>query len=206
MSRDSKLMKEENTMINGEKLRRELLGLRNDLDEHEITSKSKLITDHLLQLSEIREASNIFIYVSFRSEVQTFTAIEQLMELSKNVSVPVTHVKEKRLDAIEITDLSKDLRPGYCGIPEPYGDICTTKLIKPENIDVVILPGSVFDERGGRFGYGGGYYDRFLEKIPNATRIGLAFELQTVEKAPIKAHDELLDFIITEKRIIKGKR
>jgi 5-formyltetrahydrofolate cyclo-ligase len=122
------------------------------------------------------------------------------------VTVPITYVKEKRLDAILIRDVSKDLVPGYCGILEPEKNLCMSRVVKPGDIDVIILPGSVFDERGGRFGYGGGYYDRFLESNPKAVRIGLAFELQTVTEAPIKAHDELLDYIITEKRIIKGKR
>ena len=71
---------------------------------------------------------------------------------------------------------------------------------------MIVLPGSVFDERGGRFGYGGGYYDRFVSANPNALRVGFAFDLQIVPKAPLQAHDELLDLVITESRIISGNR
>ncbi len=193
-------------MIDGQKLRKDKLALRDKLDSNELDEKSKIIEGKLLELDDIKKGMNIFVYVSFRSEVKTLSIIDNLFKLSKSVSVPITNVKEKRLDAIHINDVSEDLVPGYCGIPEPEKSLCINNIIKPENIDVVILPGSVFDERGGRFGYGGGFYDRFLEKNPRAVRIGLAFELQTVAEAPVKPHDELLDYIITEKRIIKAKR
>jgi len=193
-------------MMNGKELRRKKLELRDRLDKKQMEEKSEIIKESLLQLEEIKKALSIFIYVSFRSEVETTPTIEELIKLSKRVTVPITYVKEKRLDAIHIQDIAKDLVPGYCGIPEPKKDLCTSNVVRPDDIEVIILPGSVFDERGGRFGYGGGYYDRFLESNPKAIRIGLAFELQTVTEAPIKDHDEILDYVITEKRVIKGKR
>lgn len=193
-------------MMDGKKLRKEKLALRDSLDVGELEKKSKLIEEKLLGLDEVRSASTLFIYVNFRSEVKTISTIDTLIKQSKKITVPITHVEEKRLDAIHIKDISKDLVPGYCGILEPEKKLCKTNIIKPEKVEVIILPGSVFDERGGRFGYGGGFYDRFLEKIPRAIRIGLAFELQIVEKAPIKEHDELLDYIVTEERIISVNR
>ena len=192
--------------MNGKELRKEKLELRDTLGKKQMDEKSEIIKESLLQLDEVKRALNIFIYVSFRSEVKTVSTIEEFLKQSKKVTVPITYVKEKRLDAILIQDISKDLVPGYCGIPEPKKDLCMSNIVRPGDIDVIILPGSVFDERGGRFGYGGGYYDRFLESNPKATRIGLAFELQTVTEAPVQSHDEMLDYIITEKRIIKGKR
>ena len=128
------------------------------------------------------------------------------MSMGKRISVPITHVQQNRMDAIEIEDMKKDLTSGYCGILEPVPEILEKKRVSPEKIDIVIVPGSVFDERGGRFGYGGGYYDRFLAKIPEALRIGLAFNLQMTPEAPIQSHDELLDYVITEKRTISRRR
>lgn len=193
-------------MIDGKKLRRDTLGNRDSLSKKEQIDKSEEIQKRLFELDEVKKAQTIFIYVNFRSEVRTIAIIESLMEAAKKVTVPITLIDEKRLEAVQLFDLSKDLIPGYCGIPEPDKSRYKRNVIAPENIDIVILPGSVFDERGGRFGYGGGFYDRFLEGIPQAIRIGLAFELQTVVEAPIKEHDEILDYIITEKRIIKGLR
>lgn len=193
-------------MTNPLTLRKNTLQARNQLTQEEILSKSLLIQNNLLELDVIQDCHSIFAYVSFRSEVATLTLVDTLIALGKKVTVPITRVEEKRLDAIQITNRAKELEPGYCNIPEPKESICQTQLIAPEDIEVIILPGSVFDERGGRFGYGGGYYDRFLSAIPTATRIGLAFDLQIVKVAPLQDHDEILDLVVTETRVLSGKR
>lgn len=193
-------------MADSSQLRRQRLAARDALSAEDVRSRSDVIQQQLLQQEIIKEADMVFIYVSFRSEVDTFGTIEQLLGMGKTVCVPITYVKEKRLDAIRITDIQQDLIPGYCNIPEPKLELCQTQVVPPVDIDAIILPGSVFDERGGRFGYGGGYYDRFVSSTPGAKRIGIAFDLQIVDRAPLAAHDELLDLVITEKRIIIGSR
>lgn len=193
-------------MDDGKLLRKQILAARDNMEPEIIRSKSRKICETLLDLELIRNSSTIFLYVSFRSEVYTIDLLDNLLQLEKNVCVPITYVKEKRLDAIRITDPDSQLVPGYCNIPEPAPDILKTHLVTPESIDVVILPGSVFDERCGRFGYGGGFYDRFVSAIPKAWRIALAFDLQIVEKAPLQPHDELLDLVVTETRTIQGSR
>ena len=193
-------------MSDAGQLRKNILAARDHLAPQEIAEKSKAICRALLNLKQISDCRSIFVYVSFRSEVATLELIDILLGLGKTVTVPITRVREKKLDAIRITNPAADLVPGYCAIPEPKEEICRTSRLSPEEIDTVLLPGSVFDKRGGRFGYGGGYYDRFLADIPAANRIGLAFELQIVEMAPLSAHDQILDLVVTEKRIITGKR
>jgi 5-formyltetrahydrofolate cyclo-ligase len=193
-------------MLESSQLRKNILAERNRLTHDEITVKSMAIQHRLLGLEQLRDRRVIFVYVSFRSEVATLTLIDTLVEMGKTVVVPITRVREKRLDAIHITNRSTDLEPGYCDIPEPREHLRQTRAVAPEEIETILLPGSVFDERGGRFGYGGGYYDRFLAKVPAAARIGLAFELQIVEKAPLQDHDELLDLVVTEKRVLRGGR
>ncbi len=193
-------------MSDSNQLRKDILATRNNLSPEELQEKSKAIGNRLLELPEIVKSKSIFLYVSFRSEVETMSLLKTLIESGKIVSVPITYVKERRLDAIHITDPENQLVPGYCDIPEPDKSIRVSNIVEPETIDSVILPGSVFDERCGRFGYGGGFYDRFVSKIPKACRIGLAFDLQIVKLAPLQDHDELLDYVITETRIIRGKR
>jgi 5-formyltetrahydrofolate cyclo-ligase len=78
--------------------------------------------------------------------------------------------------------------------------------VDPEKIEVILLPGSVFDKRGGRFGYGGGFYDRFVSAIPSATRIALAYDLQVVEHLPLQPHDELLNYVITQSETYSATR
>ena len=193
-------------MLDSTQLRKEILAARNKLTQYEIETKSMAIQHRLLELEQLQKRQSIFVYVSFRSEVATLSLIDTLIEMGKTVIVPITRIKEKRLDAIHITNRLTDLVPGYCNIPEPKDTLCTTAAVAPEEIETILLPGSVFDERGGRFGYGGGYYDRFLAKVPTAARIGLAFELQIIEKAPLQEHDELLDLVVTESRVIRGDR
>ena len=189
-------------MSEGKDLRKKILALRDGISSEDIVEKSKMISEKVLGFKEMEMARNVFTYVNFRSEVMTIPLINELMEKGKIISVPKTYVDENKMEAIYITNFSEDLVPGYCDILEPREEILKTNITEPQNIDVVILPGSVFDERGGRMGYGGGYYDRFVEKIPFAIRIGLAFEEQIVSEAPLRPHDELLDYIVTEKRII----
>jgi len=193
-------------MTDARQLRKETLAARNALSAEDLRNKSSAIGEKLLTLPEIRRSSNIFLYVSFRSEVQTTGLLTRLLSMGKSVSVPITYVKERRLDAIRITDPEKELVAGYCDIPEPRPEILVSNYVPPETIDAIILPGSVFDLRCGRFGYGGGFYDRFVSAVPSALRIGLAFDLQIVERAPLQDHDELLDMVITETRVIRGLR
>lgn len=193
-------------MLDSTQLRKKILTERNRLTAQEIETKSHAVQKRLLALEEIRNRQLIFVYVSFRSEVATLSLIDTLIDMGKTVIVPITRVREKRLDAIHITNRLTDLEPGYCDIPEPIEALCISRSIAPEEIETILLPGSVFDMRGGRFGYGGGYYDRFLDKVPTATRIGLAFDLQIIEKAPLQAHDEILDMVVTESRVIHNRK
>ncbi len=188
-------------------LRKETLAKRDTLSCAGQQQKSKLIMERLTQLARFRSAATIFTYVNFRSEVETRSLIDFMLEMGKKVVVPVTLVKERDLLPVSISNPDQELAPGYCSIPEPIPSIRESQLVAPDTIDLVVLPGSVFDERGGRMGYGGGYYDRFVsQKAPRAIRIGLAYELQLVKRAPLQEHDELLDMILTEDRSITGER
>ena len=78
--------------------------------------------------------------------------------------------------------------------------------IAHKNIDLVLVPGIVFDHEGHRIGYGFGHYDKFLRKVPKATKIGLAFDFQVVDKIPREMHDVPVDMVVTEKGIVECKR
>jgi len=189
------------------KLRKNTLNQRDLLSSIEQQNRSRLIVDRVKKMAQFKSATTVFIYVDFRSEVATRPLIGHMLRCGKKVVLPVTLVQEKDLLAVSITDPEKELSPGYCSIPEPNVEIREKQRISPDIIDIILLPGSVFDERGGRMGYGGGYYDRFVSnKAPQALRVGLAYDLQIVKRAPLQAHDELLDFIVTEKRTITGSR
>ncbi len=177
-------------------LRRQILARRDRLSLPDRQEKSKIICAQLWQLELFRAASTLFIYVDFRSEVETLPLIRQALAQGKRVAVPLIG-EHSRLLPYAISDPERDLRPGYYQIPEP--DPSRTVAVPPAEIEAVILPGSVFDLQGGRLGYGGGYYDRFLaDEAPQALRIGIAFHLQVIPQAPLLPHDQRLHYLVTE--------
>ncbi|MCX5877428.1 MAG: 5-formyltetrahydrofolate cyclo-ligase [Deltaproteobacteria bacterium] len=185
-------------------LRTKILAARDGLPPEERQQKSRAITERLLALPEFSASHCVFSYVSFRSEVETLPLIAHCLSRSVAMSVPLTLPAEHRLLAYGITDISRDLAPGYYGILEPAEAL---PLVDPASIEVVVVPGSVFDTHGGRLGYGGGFYDRFLQSAaPQALRIGLAFDLQVVAAVPLESHDQRLDYLITETRTIPLER
>jgi len=164
-------------------------------------AKSRAACERLWSLPAFQRPVNIFIYVSYRSELATLEFIEEALERDNcRVVVPST-IPNVGLEAYEIRDMAEDLAPGYCSIPEPV--IGRALPFDPARIDLVILPGSVFDLQGGRLGYGGGYYDRFLQNdAPKARRVALAYEMQLVAEVPMLPHDQRLHGIVTENRTI----
>jgi 5-formyltetrahydrofolate cyclo-ligase len=182
-------------------LRQESLRRRNALPLAERRHKSAAIARAVTALPAVARAHTIFTYVNFQSEVETRGLIDLWLAADKIVSVPLTIVAASRLDPYRITVPERDLHPGYCRIPEP--DPGRATLVAPESIEVIILPGSVFDAHGGRLGYGGGFYDRFIaHQAPQAYRIGLAFELQLTNDLPLLAHDQRLHALVTEERVL----
>ena len=102
---------------------------------------------------------------------------------------------------MKIDDINTDLIPGSRGILEPDPSRCN--IVPIECIDIAIIPGIAFDEKGGRIGSGDGYYDRLIPNLSITTRkVALSFEEQIVPQVPMESHDKYVDIIITEKRII----
>lgn len=118
--------------------------------------------------------------------------------LAEGKRVVLPKVDGKALSLFEIHDFDKDVSSGAWGIPEPQRG----KRIDFEEVDLIIMPGAVFDELGNRLGYGAGYYDKLLSK-GGKTTVALAFEVQIVPKVPRGVHDIPVQKIVTEKRIIK---
>jgi len=192
------------------KLRQEFLKKRDNLSREEIESKSENIERQLLSLPEFRRAKTVMLYVSFRSEVATDKMIRNALNLRKRVVVPV--VDGERIEVAEIKNLEKELAKGSFGIGEPKKEF--RRRVDQKKIDIVVVPGVVFDKTGGRLGYGRGYYDRFLRSKSIRLKtscshpcalIGLAFDLQITGKIPLVEEDVRVDKIVTESGIIDCK-
>lgn len=181
-------------------LRQEILARRDTLPQHDRQEKSRALAARLGDLDCYVQARAILFFVSFRSEIDTLFLMAQALERGVQVAAPLTITKDKDLRIFAITDLGADLVPGYQGILEPDPGRCLE--LDPAVLDLVIVPGSVFDRHGGRMGYGGGYYDRFLaNRASQATRLGICFDMQLVDQVPMAAHDQYLDYVVTESQI-----
>lgn len=170
--------------------RRVILKKRNRLSKKEIIEKSKIIKEKLFDSKEYKKSKTIMFYVSFGSEVDT---IEMIKESLKNKKVCVPVVKESDLISSLIKNIKELNKKNRYGILEPS----KINKVDKKDIDLVIVPGIVFDRQNHRIGYGKGYYDNFLKDFKGKT-IGLAFKLQILEIIPKDEWDVKLDKIISE--------
>jgi 5-formyltetrahydrofolate cyclo-ligase len=185
-------------------LRKKILALRDGLPTEERREKSASIHRNLFSLPEFAAAQSVAFFVSFKSEVLTESMIRQALALSKVVAVPTTDLTNRRLLFSRIIDYTGDLAPGTWGILEPQPD--RVRPVALEEIDLVITPGAAFDQQGQRIGYGGGFYDGLLKSFHKPS-VALAYAVQMVEEVPtVSGHDEPVDIIITEERIIRCKK
>ncbi len=180
-------------------LRKKIISLRSGLTGEERERKSSIIQSRLLSVHDVRNALHINVYGAFRNEVSTDSVIDAALGSGKTVSVPVADFSTMQMSMSRITGRQM-LVPNRYGIPEPKQEDLTPVAI--DDIDVVIVPGTVFSETGWRLGYGKGFYDRFLAGYSGMT-IGLAYEFQVVHDLPHDPrHDRPVHAIITEKRVI----
>ncbi len=177
-------------------LKETILEKRNSCSQQEITEKSKIIEKKLFDIEHYKKSKTIMFFVSFNNEVHTHDMIKEAL---KNKTVVVPKVVQNEIEPSIIIDFDSLLLSSKFKVLEP---IEVTK-IAYKNINLVLVPGIVFDIKGHRIGYGFGYYDKFLAKVPKAIKIGLAFDFQVIDKIPREMHDVPVDLIVTEKRVIE---
>jgi len=173
-------------------LRRQILGRRDALDVKTRTQRSATVQQILTTLEVYGAARTVHLFVPFGSELDTRPILEDLWAQKVRAVLPRV-APNRQLDHLAVRGW-KELEPGAYSIPEP---MVHCPAVDPVDVDLILVPGVAFDRRGGRLGYGGGYYDRFLEACP-APRVALAFDLQIVPEVPREPHDLLVDSIITE--------
>lgn len=172
--------------MNKKELRKKYLDLRNKIE-----GKSQKILIDLLKENEVFEnAKTIFCYVSAGSEPKTDLLLDYILKTGKTLAVPKCLDKKGNMAAIEIKSLD-DIREGFFGIREPKEG----RVVEKEEIDLCIVPGLSFDKDGFRLGYGGGYYDRFLENT-NMYTIGICFEELFADKLPREENDIAVSEVI----------
>ena len=179
-------------------LRKEILQKRNSLSVRQISLKSKSIQEKLIGSIEFIQSKSIGVYLPVGSEVQTNEIIRSAIESKKIVLLPRLVLNDLHYFVVDKHDFDHDLFDvNKFGIREPKK---TNR--KLDHIDLLIVPGIVFDYHGYRIGYGYGYYDKFMAKEKFLKSIGLAYDFQ-VTKNPIPKfeYDKKIDILITESGI-----
>ena len=142
-------------------------------------------------------SKNIGGYFPSNFEIDDLKILEMMEKKNFNISLPVIK-KNNQMNFLKWST-NDPLKINKFGIPEPI----SLKIVVP---DILLVPLVSFDVELNRLGYGGGFYDRYIEKIEKVKKvikIGLAFSYQKIKKIPTNKFDKKLDFIITEKDIFK---
>lgn len=181
-------------------LRKQINEIKSNLTSDYINDSSISIVKQLINLPTFKHSNIIMCYLSFGNEVNTRDLIKECQRLGKKILVPVI-IKTKDcssyMEASEIIDFKNDLCPGVMGIMEPKLEC--KRITNPELIDFIIVPGLAFDKQGNRLGYGGGYYDNFLNRTrKECTKIAITFSVQIVDEVPTEVHDLPIKNLLTE--------
>ena len=180
-------------------IRKELLNKRNSLPQKQCQKYSKLIEERLLSLPVYKKADALLVYASYRNEVSTYEIIEHALKHSKRVYCPKV-LGPGIMDFYEIHSL-KDIVTGYKNIPEPIHSTCIYDY-KVHTSALMIMPLVGYDTNKIRLGYGGGFYDRYLQRFPSIPKIALGYECQKYEPfLPSEITDIKPDYILTEENI-----
>lgn len=178
-----------------DKIRRIIKEKRNALTEESKKIKDDKIFTKIINNEYYKKSNVIFFYVSFQGEVDTHELIKYSLNIGKTICVPKVISKKEGMEAIKI-NFFNELKNGKYDILEPK-DSCNK--IYTNDIELILMPGVAFDKNGGRIGYGGGFYDRFLNKIDSRIpKIALAYDFQVFENIPCEEHDIKVDGIITD--------
>ena len=161
---------------------------------------SALIRQRIFQHPIWRSSTRLLCYVSFGSEVDTHALIHEALRFKKKVAVPLHDAASKETLLCRLEQFSQ-LGPAHRGVMQVRPEC--HRLVDPSTIELAIIPGIAFDERGGRIGFGGGYFDRLLPKMPNAFRLAPAFSAQiATSPMPLENFDARMQALATEAELL----
>lgn len=190
------------------KMRRQAYDARKaQLNKEEV---SKIICDKFLSLPEYQAAQTIMWYIDCRSETRTRHVLPDAINSDKKIVVPYCTVDENGDNKLGLWHLASmdELIIGKWSILEPpkqrWGE--SGKEVEPNELDLVMVPGTGFDRNGGRMGNGQGYYDRLLDGVrADAPLIAICYESQLFDEIIVGPHDVYMDKVITEDAIYEGR-
>ncbi len=181
-------------------VRTRIMTLRDALDPSYRRTASAAIVHRLSTMPSFATAQCVLLTLPFASEWDTRPLLETARVDGKLIALPRVNGESRMLELHRVDNLDDDIVAGYRGIPEPATH---TPRVDLKSIDWVLVPGLAFDRRGGRLGYGGGYYDRMLGQLtPGTPRIAGAYAMQIIDSVPAAPHDLAVDAIATDTELL----
>jgi 5-formyltetrahydrofolate cyclo-ligase len=182
-------------------LRKKIEKKLTSLTRENLHKKLKRLENQLFEFANFLEAEVTLFYINRPNEVETRQILKRCKQESKGIVLPLFNSSANGVQLLKIFDINADLKAGPGNVLEPDPERC--KSIHIGEIDLAIIPGIAFDEKGARLGDGSGRYDRFIPRLPaTARKVAVALEEQITSSVPMESHDKYVDIIITDKRII----
>lgn len=183
-------------------LRQSIIALRDQLPAQERMRLSRAVTEGICRLPQYHAAHTVLGYLNFGAELAVEDWVQHALADGKRVLLPRVNRASRHLELYQVRDLRHDVAPGLWGIREPVAERCI-KEDAPGKVDFILLPGVAFTRAGARLGYGGGFYDRLLERMPGRPAlVAGAFALQVVAEIPQEPTDRKVEWLVTEHETI----
>lgn len=177
--------------MNKDELRAQMRARRRALDEAAQAEAAQAVLARLKAFAPYQSARCVMAYMACRGELSLAPVIEEIFRSEKTLALP--RCEAPGIMTARRVDHPQQLVPGAYGLMEP-GEGCA--VLAPEEIDLILVPGTAFDAKGRRLGQGGGYYDRFLCRT-NALLIGVCHDFALLAHVPAQAHDQNMHHILT---------
>ena len=181
-------------------IRKQYIAERNSLSAGAKANAGKIISERIFALDAYKKADTVFIYISMKNEAPTAEIIEKAYADGKRVAVPIA-LKNHEMYFVPI-ERDEELVKTKFGVMEPQKDR-SAEIIPDEN-SLFVVPGVAFGMDGHRMGYGGGYYDTYIDKYKIENTVAIAFDIQLKDEVPFEEHDKIMKTVITENRITGG--
>ena len=182
--------------MNKDELRAQMRQMRRALSREAQEEAAKAVAARLLALDAYQSARVVMAYAAVRGELPLNRVCDDVLAAGKVLALP--RCAEAGVMRAYRVQARARLQKGAFGIWEPDE---TCPIIEPGDIDLILVPGTAFDARGGRLGQGGGYYDRYLSQT-RAVRVGICHDFALLDAVPTQKHDVPMDIVVTPNHTI----
>lgn len=182
-------------------------------DKHYCNFQSQKALIELYNFDLFKEASCVLSFVSYGTEIKTNQLLDIILNENKMLCLPRTENEKMEFYYINSDeDFSEQTEIGEYGITVPKSNQDKLDINCIPDKTLIIIPGLAFDERGNRLGKGKGYYDKFLAELLSTSEkekilgiVGYCYDFQIIDKVITEPNDIPVDYIISDKRIVKSK-